>query len=81
MGDIWKGGYAELEDNPFDEAIEKRWTDIWLFYANTIRFASAMGGGGDYEVFADGHYQLSQAIQEMNAWLNQKNQSEPSVQK
>ena len=68
MSDIWKGGLADPA-NPFDEVAEKRWTDIWLFYANTIRFASAMGGGGDYEVFADGNYQLSQAILEMNAWL------------
>lgn len=70
MNDIWKGWYADLACNPFDEAIEKRWKDVWLFYANTIRFTSAMGGGGDYEVFADGHYHLSQAVQEMNAWLN-----------
>ena len=70
MQDVWKANYADLKGNPFDEAIEKRWMDIWQFYANTIRFASAMGGGGDYEVFADGHYQLSQAILEMSDWLN-----------
>jgi len=70
MGDIWKEKYADLDGNPFDEAIEKRWMDIWQFYANTIRFASAMGGGGDYEVYADGNYHQSQAILEMNAWLN-----------
>jgi hypothetical protein len=69
MDDIWKGKYADLEGNPFDEAIEKRWMDIWMFYANTIRFASAMAGGGDYEVFADGNYHLSKAQLEMNAWL------------
>ena len=81
MGDIWKGGYADMEGNLFDEAIEKRWTDIWLFYANTIRFTSAMGGGGDYEVFADGNYQLSQAILEMNTWLEQKKKEDSSGQK
>ena len=70
MGDIWQGGYADLKTNPFDEAIEKKWTDIWQFYANSIRFASAMGGGGDYGVYADGRYQLIQAVQEMNDWLN-----------
>jgi hypothetical protein len=69
MGDIWRGGYADLKTNPFDEAIEKRWTDAWQFYANTIRFASAMGGGGDYGVYADGRYQLTQALLEMNDWL------------
>ena len=70
MGDIWQGGYADLKTSPFDEAIEKKWTDTWQFYANSIRFASAMGGGGDYGVYADGRYQLIQAVQEMNDWLN-----------
>ncbi len=69
MGDIWKGKYADQDGNPFDEAIEKRWMDIWQFYANTIRFASSMGGGGDYAVYADGNYHISQALLEMNAWL------------
>jgi hypothetical protein len=70
MEDIWQAGYADLNTNPFDEAIEKRWTDTWQFHANTIRFASAMGGGGDYGVYADGRYQLTQALLEMNDWLN-----------
>jgi len=69
MGDFWKGKYADQDGNPFDEAIEKRWMDIWQFYANTIRFASSMAGGGDYAVYADGNYHLSQALLEMNAWL------------
>ena len=81
MGDIWKGKYADLEGNPFDEAIEKRWMDIWQFYANTIRFASAMGGGGDYEVYADGHYHLSQAVLEMNDWLNLQKKLEAAEKK
>jgi hypothetical protein len=66
MQDIWKRGLAvnhEKGGNPFDESIEKAWTDVWLFYANSIRFASAMGGGGDYGVFADGRYQLRKSIQ------------------
>lgn len=70
MEDIWQGGFADLKTNPFDEAIEKKWTDTWQFYANGVRFASAMGGGGDYGVYADGRYQLTQALLEMNDWLN-----------
>lgn len=70
LQDIWQAGLADAETNPFDEAIEKKWTDAWQFYANGIRFASAMGGGGDYGVYADGRYQLSQALMEMNDWLN-----------
>ena len=51
--------------SPFDEAVERKWSDAWLFYANTVRFASAMAGGGDYGVFADGRYQLSQTVAEL----------------
>ena len=69
LEDAWEGGLADPSDNLFDEVIEKKWTDIWQFYANTIRFASAMGGGGDYTVYAGGYYQLSQTLLEMNAWL------------
>ena len=69
LDDVWKQGLADFESNPFDEAVEKKWTDTWQFYANTIRFASAMGGGGDYGVYADGRYQLSQAILELHDWF------------
>ena len=70
MGDIWREGLADFKANPFDEAIEKKWTDAWQLYANTTRFASAMGGGGDYGVYAGGRYQLTQALLELNDWLN-----------
>lgn len=68
MTEIWERGFAQ-KDNPFDEAVEKKWTDIWLFHANTIRFAAAMAGGGDYGVFADGRYHLSGRIHELADWL------------
>jgi len=80
MGDIWKHGFAEALDrggNPFDEAVEKKWTLTWLFYGNSIRFASAMAGGGDYGVFAGGRYQMSQTIVELNDWLNMRKQFFP----
>jgi hypothetical protein len=72
MADIWKGELAQglnQGGSPFDEAVEKKWSDIWLFYANTIRFSSAMAGGGDFGVFADGRYHLSKEIQKLNDWL------------
>ena len=47
---------------------KRRWSDIWLLYANNIRFVSAMAGGGDYGVFEDGRYHLTKAIMEMNDW-------------
>ena len=70
MEDIWQHGFADPKDSPYNEAIERKWSDTWLFYANTIRFASAMGGGGDYGVFSDGHYQLSKSLMELNDWLD-----------
>jgi hydroxylamine dehydrogenase len=75
MQKIWTAGYAQgldRQQNPFDEAIERQWSDIWLFYANTIRFASAMAGGGDYGVFANGRYALSKEILKMNEWLKRR---------
>ena len=77
MQDIWRAGYAkglETGANPFDEAVEKKWTDIWQFYANTTRFASAMGGGGDYGVYAGGQYQMTQALLELHDWLELRNE-------
>jgi len=69
MQAIWQNGLADAKDNPYDEAVERLWSDTWLYYGNTIRFASAMGGGGDYGVFANGRYQLSKTLQELNDWL------------
>jgi hypothetical protein len=73
IGEIWEHGFAEgpgQGGSPFDEAVEKKWNDSWLFYANSIRFASAMAGGGDYGVFADGYYALSRNVQELSDWLD-----------
>jgi hydroxylamine dehydrogenase len=79
--DAWAAGLASGLDrkaSPFDEAIERRWADIWLIYANTIRFASAMGCGGDYGVFADGRYQLNKAVMDMQDWMELRRQMPPS---
>ena len=68
MQDIWAAGLAD-PGHPFDEAVERRWSEAWLFYANATRFAASMAGGGDYGVFADGRYQLSQTVLELEWWL------------
>ncbi|PIE71506.1 MAG: hydroxylamine oxidase [Deltaproteobacteria bacterium] len=71
----WKEDLAtgiKAGGNPFDEAIERMWCDGWLFYATTIRFTSAMAGGGDYGVFADGRYHLSGTQIRMHDWLAQR---------
>lgn len=75
MQDIWKKDYASGPDRGaslFDESIEKKWSAIWLFDANNSRFASAMAGGGDYGVFAEGRFAQSTRIAELNEWLLQK---------
>jgi hypothetical protein len=72
MAEIWKAGYATNHSqggNPFDEYIEKVWSDIWLFYGNSVRFSSAMGGGGDYGVFADGRYHMKKGVVHLHDWL------------
>ena len=68
MTEIWQNGSAD-QTNMFDEYIERQWTSAWLFYANSTRFTSAMAGGGDYGVFAEGRYQLSEKIMQLHAWL------------
>jgi len=80
MKEVWAAGLAagfEQKASPFDEGIERRWADTWLIYANTIRFSSAMGCGGDYGVFADGRYQLNKAIMDMHDWLELRKQTPP----
>jgi hydroxylamine dehydrogenase len=68
----WDRGAARglaHKESVFDEAIEKKWVEQWLFYANSTRFASAMMGG-DYGAFANGRWYLSKNVQEMLDWLN-----------
>jgi len=75
----WEKGAAKgliQKDSIFNEAIEKKWVEQWLFYANSTRFASAMAGA-DYGVFANGRWYLSKNIQEMLDWLEFKLQSLP----
>lgn len=58
-----KGG-----SSPFNEALERKWVEGWLFYANSVRLAAAMGGV-DYGVFDNGRWQLSRNLQEMADWF------------
>ena len=70
----WDLGVAQgpvQGDSLFNEAIERMWASQWLFYANSTRFASAMGGA-DYGVFANGRWELSHNIQKMKDWLEFK---------
>jgi hydroxylamine dehydrogenase len=81
MTQIWRLDLADFkwdakgpEGNPFDEAIEKKWSKTWLIYGNHIRFATAMGCGGDYGVFAQGRYDLARTIFEIQDWLELREQ-------
>ncbi len=54
----WQEGLAKglsAEDSITNELIELQWVEQWLFYGNSIRFASAMAGA-DYGVFANGRW-------------------------
>jgi hypothetical protein len=81
--EVWAAGLASGPDrkaSAFDEGVERRWADTWLIYANTIRFASAMGCGGDYGVFADGRYEMNKAVMDLHDWLELR-KLPPPVQK
>jgi hydroxylamine dehydrogenase len=67
----WQKGLAEglpQGADIFDEAIEKKWVEQWLFFANSTRYASAMAGA-DYGAFANGRWYMAKNIQEMLDWL------------
>jgi hypothetical protein len=70
----WEKGAAKglaQADSIFNEAIEKKWVEHWLFFANTTRYASAMMGA-DYGSFANGRWYMSKNVQEMADWLEFK---------
>jgi hydroxylamine dehydrogenase len=72
--DAWEKGSAKglsEKDSLFNEALEKKWVEQWLFYANSTRFSSAMMGA-DYGVFANGRWYMSKNIKEMVDWLHFK---------
>ena len=79
----WEKGAAKglaQKDSIFNEAIERKWVEQWLFYANSTRSASAMMGA-DYGVFANGRWYLSKNIQEMIDWLEFKLQKLPETKR
>lgn len=71
MVGAWENG-IEDKTNPFDESIEKLWVKQWLFYANSIRYASAMTGAPDYAAFKNGWWELSHNLQQMKDQIELK---------
>jgi hypothetical protein len=71
MTSAWGEG-VEDNRNPFDETIEIMWIRQWLFYSNSIRYASAMTGAPDYATFKNGWWYLTENIQHMKDWIDLK---------
>ncbi len=63
----WEKGAAD-KTNPFDEELELMWQNQWLFYANSIRHATAMMGP-DYGAFKNGWYESTKKLQEMKNYV------------
>jgi hypothetical protein len=57
--------------NPFDEALEQKWIEQWLFFANSVRYASAMSGP-DYAAFKNGWWKLTKNLYEMMELMHTK---------
>jgi hydroxylamine dehydrogenase len=64
---------AKLADpsNLFDEPLEKKWVRQWLFYANSVRYASAMSGP-DYVAFKNGWWDLSENLRQIEETVRSK---------
>ncbi len=56
--------------NPFDETIEQMWIQQWLFYANSVRYSSAMSGP-DYAAFKNGWWYLTKNLNDMHILIKQ----------
>lgn len=69
--DSWENR-IEDRNNPFDEPIEHMWIRQWIFYSNSIRYASAMTGAPDYASFKNGWWSLTENLQRMKDWAQFK---------
>jgi hydroxylamine dehydrogenase len=66
----WEKKMAD-KTNPFDEVIEQLWVRQWLFYANSVRYGSAMAGP-DYAAFKNGLWELTTNLQTMHEKIRQE---------
>ena len=67
MSYAWKENLADNK-NPFDEDLEAMWIQQWLFYANSVRYSSAMAGP-DYASFKNGWWYLTKNLNEMHQMI------------
>jgi hydroxylamine dehydrogenase len=70
MQEAWKAGLADPA-NPFDEDLERKWAEQWLYYGNSIKYASAMIGQ-DYAAFKNGWWKLSKGVHEFRESIDLK---------
>jgi hydroxylamine dehydrogenase len=73
--DAWTKGVEKglpTNDNPFDEPIEQMWIRQWLFYGNSLKYASAMTGAPDYAAFHDGWWNLTSNLMHMRDMVDLK---------
>jgi hypothetical protein len=66
----WALGIADPQ-NPFDEPFEIKWAEQWLFWSNSIRYGSAMGGP-DYAAFKNGWWKLTKNLRELEKAVARK---------
>ncbi|MBS3759438.1 MAG: hydroxylamine oxidase [Desulfobacterales bacterium] len=64
----WREKAVDQADGLFNGPLERKWVEQWLFYANSTRFASAMGGA-DYGAFANGRWHESKNPHDMLEFL------------
>ncbi len=57
--------------NPFDETVEQKWLRQWLFYGNSVRHSSAMGGP-DFATFKNGWWNMTTVLEEMNDLVHRR---------
>jgi cytochrome c553 len=76
----WEKG-IEDKSNPFDETIEQMWASQWLFYANSVRYASAMTGAPDYASFKNGWWYLNKNLHHMKDWVEFKKKTQEIITK
>ena len=77
LASAWDAGFIKgpgQGSSPFDDYLERLWVEQWLFHANSVRFAAAMGGA-DYGVFAGGRWQMAKNIRHMLEWLKNARES------
>jgi hypothetical protein len=68
LAKAWDRKLAD-RSNPFDESIEQHWVRHWLFYANSVRYGSAMSGP-DYATFKNGWWEMTGALQRLHEAVN-----------